>query len=225
MSQSTTAQETDISKFGDTWAANIDFQHQECRVCWHGDWRKFPDLGSFPEVPGATVTHIRHSPEVDELWAKSEVLCYGANSCIRLLSDHHGFPVCEVATNESQRRFIADEFEILRDLGSKGVPAVRAYPEPRDNGEGILGFRMEKLLGNGLNTPLDKDEVIKCLEKIYETGIVHCAFHAGNIMVNGEGRVVAIDFGRSGCVRSMMAKEKRPPWWRADTYSFEVDLD
>src|SRR5690348_7116088 len=82
---SKTAQVTDIYKFGDMYAANIDFQRQEYRVSWYGDWRNFPDLGSFPQVPGATVTSISHSPEVDQLWAKSQVLCYGADSHIRLL--------------------------------------------------------------------------------------------------------------------------------------------
>ena len=55
-SMSKTAQMTDIYKFVGMYAANIDFQRQEYRVFWHSDWRSFADFGSFPQVPGATVT-------------------------------------------------------------------------------------------------------------------------------------------------------------------------
>lgn len=222
------AQVTDIYEFGGMHAANIDFQRQEYRVSWHGDWRNFPELGSFPQVPGATVTSIPHSPEVDELWAKSQVLCYGADSHIRLLdqgpaSGEEQFPVCKVAANDSQRRFIADEFEILRDLGSKAAPVVQVHPEPFVDGKGIFGFRMEKLLAIGPRTAVSKSDVLKCLEQIHKKGVVHNDFHRMNVMMNGEGQLVVIDFGRSGRVGSKIPKEKRSPWWRAEFYSFEAD--
>lgn len=101
----------------------------------------FQSLGSFPQVSGATVTSISHSPEANELWAKSQVLCCGADSHIRLLdqgpaSREEQFPVCKVATNDRQRRFIVDEFEILRDLASNAAPAVQVHPEPLVDGKG-----------------------------------------------------------------------------------------
>ncbi|OIW23065.1 hypothetical protein CONLIGDRAFT_605830 [Coniochaeta ligniaria NRRL 30616] len=223
------AQVTDIYKFGDMYAANIDFRRQEYRVSWQGDWRNFPDLGSFPQVPGATVTPISHSPEVDELWAISQVLCYGADSHIRLLdhgpaSGDEQFPVCKVATNDRQRRFIGDEFEILRDLGSSAAPAVRVHPQPLLDEKGIFGFRMEKLLAISPDTPVKKSEFVECLGQIHEKGIVHNDFHPMNVMINGKGQLVVIDFGRSGHIGSKIPMEKRSPWWRSELYSFEADL-
>lgn len=111
---SKTARVTDIYKFGDMYAANIHFRWQEYRVAWHGDWRNFPDIGSFPQVPGTTVTSISHSPEVDELWATSQLLCYGADHHITLLhqaatSGEKKFPFCKVAGNDRQGRLIRDE--------------------------------------------------------------------------------------------------------------------
>ncbi|KAK3327604.1 hypothetical protein B0T19DRAFT_484682 [Cercophora scortea] len=225
---SKTAQVTDTYKFGDLYAANIDFQRQEYRVSWRGDWRNFPDLGSFPQVPGATVAFISHSPEVDELWAKSQVLRYGADSHIRLLDQEPGsgeeqFPVCKVAANDRQRRFIQDEFEILRDLGLNAAPTVQVHPEPLVDGKGIFGFRMERLLAIGPDTAVGKSEIFKCLKQIHEKGVVHNDLHPMNVMMNGQGQLVLIDFGRSGRVGNKIPTEKRSPWWRAELYSFEAD--
>ena len=78
------------------------------------------------------------------------MLCYGADSHIRLLdqgpaSGEEQFPVYKVAASDRQRRFIVDEFEILRGLGPNAAPAVRVHSEPLVDGKGIFGFRMEKL--------------------------------------------------------------------------------
>lgn len=224
------AQTTDIYKFGDMYAANMDFRRQEYRVSWKGNWRDFPDLASFPQISGATVASIPHSPQVNKLWAKSRVLCYGADSHIRLLDqgsvsgdEDEQFPVCKVAADDHQRRFIADEFEMLRHLGSSAAPVVRVHPEPLVDGKGIFGFRMEKLLAIGPDTTIDRSDLVRCLEQIHEKGIVHNDFHRMNVMMNGRGQLVAIDFGRSGHVGSEIPIEKRSPWWRAELYSFDAD--
>ncbi|KAK0754183.1 hypothetical protein B0T18DRAFT_314478, partial [Schizothecium vesticola] len=213
------AQTTDIYKFGDMYAAmyaaNMDFRRREYRVSWKGNWRNFPDLASFQQISGATVTSIPHSPEVDKLWAKSRVLCYGVDSHIRLLDqgsasgEEEQFPVCKVAANDRQRRFIADEFEMLRDLCSSATSVVRVHPEPLVDEKGIFGFRMEKLLAIGPDTAIDRSDLVRCLEHIHETGIVHNDFHRMNVMMNDQGQLVAIDFGRSGRVGSEIPVEKR----------------
>ncbi len=200
----------------------------EYRVFWHDDWRNFPDLGSFPQVSGATVTSIPHSPEVDELWARSQALSYGADSHIRLLDQEPAggeeqFPVCKVATSGRQRRFIVDEFEILRDFGSNAEPVVQVHPEPLVDGKGIFGFRTEKLLAIGPDTAVRKSEFLKCLEQIHKDGVVHNDFHPMNVMMNGQGQLVFIDFGRSGRVGDKIPMEKRSPSWRAEIYSCEAD--
>jgi hypothetical protein len=231
-------QVSDIYKFNDTFAINIDFQRQEYRVCWRGSWRDVPDLTSFSPTPGSTVTHIPHSPEVAEVWARSHAVRYGADSHIRLLDQHHNgyegppiardgvddekFPVCKLAGDDRQRRFIVDEFEILRDLGAKGAPVVRVHPEPLVDGEGMFGFRMEKLTAIGPDAVIDKGELTKCLEQIHHKGVVHNDFHSSNVMLNSEGRLVVIDFGRSGHVGTDIPRDKRPPWSRAEVYSFEA---
>ncbi|KAK4243203.1 hypothetical protein C7999DRAFT_36478 [Corynascus novoguineensis] len=167
------AQVTDIYQFGGMHAANIDFQRPEYRVSWHGDWRNFPELGSFPQVPGATVTSILHSPEVDELWAKSQVLCYGADSHIRLLdqgpaSGEEQFPVCKVAANDSQRRFMQTNSKSSATLARKLHLSFRCIQSHLLTGS--FGFRMEKLLAIGPDTAISKSEFLKCLSRYTRRG-------------------------------------------------------
>ncbi|KAK3938106.1 hypothetical protein QBC46DRAFT_318334 [Diplogelasinospora grovesii] len=223
-------QVTDIYKFEGMYAMNVDFQRQEYRVCWDGDWRKPPRLGAFPRVDGAIITLVPHSHGVEQLWIRSQVLHYGADSHIRLL-DHSDksqseeqFPVCKVAVDNRQRQLIEFEFAILRYLRSKAVPVARVHPDPLADENGVFGFQMEKLFGIGLDCIRKyQTDIIKCLNQIHTNGIVHNDFHPGNILKNHKGEVVVIDFGRSGYVGSKIPPGKRLPWWQGDVYSFEVD--
>lgn len=81
------------------YAKNLDFECQEYRVCWQGDWQNPPDLTDFPTVPNATITTIPHSYQADEVWINSTVLRYGSDSHIRLLNstEDEQFPICKVA--------------------------------------------------------------------------------------------------------------------------------
>jgi predicted unusual protein kinase regulating ubiquinone biosynthesis (AarF/ABC1/UbiB family) len=76
---------------------------------------------------------------------------------------------------------------------------------------------LEKLYGQS------KSEFLKCLGQIHEKGVVHNDFHPMNVMMNGQGQLVVIDFGCSGRVGNKIPMEKRSPWWRAELYSFEAD--
>ncbi|KAK4108936.1 hypothetical protein N656DRAFT_365419 [Canariomyces notabilis] len=138
-------------------------------------------------------------------------------------AEREQFPVCKVAANDKQRQLIADEFEILRDLGSSAAPVVQVHPEPLVDGKGIFGFRMEKLLAIGLDMAIEKSGLVKCLEQIHEKGIVHNDFHPLNVMMNAQEQLVVIDFACSGRVGSTIPPEKRAPWWSAEVYSFEAD--
>jgi len=98
---------------------------------------------------------------------------------------------------------------------------VRVHPEPLVDKDGIFGFRMEWLL------PITEREcqadILRSLEGIHKTGIVHNDLHLGNVMRTKKDKIVMIDLGRSGRVGSKMPQEKRPPWFHNEVYSFDAD--
>lgn len=180
-------------------AINIDFNGDEYLVRWDG---KTPDLTSFPLVDNASVALISHTKRVKELWATSQVLAYGADSHIRTLdSCGDEFSVCKVAINDRQRQLLREEFSILRDLSSKDIPVVRVHQEPLVDEHGIFGFRMERLSGIDIENGAEHmSEIKKAFEEVHRNGIVHHDIHPSNIMLNKEGLVTIIDFGRAGYI-------------------------
>ncbi|OBT74538.1 hypothetical protein VF21_07535 [Pseudogymnoascus sp. 05NY08] len=181
---------------------NIDFNGEEYLLRWDGDWRKTPDLTSFPIVNNATVTLIPHSERVRELWATSQVLAYGADSHIRILDSYADeFSVCKVAIDDRQRRLLQDEFSILQHLSSKDIPVVRVHQEPLTDEQGIFGFRMERLSNMNIDNAAEYiSEVAKAFEEVHRSGVVHHDISPSNIMLNQKGKVTIIDFGRAGYI-------------------------
>ncbi|KAK4187996.1 hypothetical protein QBC35DRAFT_216226 [Podospora australis] len=74
-------------------------------------------------LPSSNPNVQNHTPASHNTMAdRLHPVLNGADSHIRLLdqepaSGEEQFPVCKVAAHDRQRRFIKDEFEILRDLG------------------------------------------------------------------------------------------------------------
>lgn len=184
---------------GKSLAINIDFKGNEYLLRWDGDWRITPDLTLFPLVDDASVTLIPHSKRINELWATSEVLAYGADSHIRVLdSCGDEFSVCKVAINDRQRRLLQEEFSILQHLSSKDIPVVRVQQEPLTDEQGIFGFRMERLSNIDIDNAAEYiSEIAKAFEEVHQSGVVHNDISPSNIMLNQKGLVTIIDFGRA----------------------------
>lgn len=220
---------TDVYKFNEKWAINVDFKKEEYRVCWIGSWRDVPDLTTFPHIHGTTTTsttRIPHSTAVRELWAKSSTVCYGGDSHIRLLDPRlqDAFSICKVAVHVRQRQSIQDEFDLLRSLSDKNAPVVSVHPDPLVDEDGIFGFKMEQLFKveqKKLRTRLG--DIHDTMTEIHDSGIVHNDFHPGNIMQRSNGDLIVIDFGRSGPVGHEIPPEKQSPLWKEPKFSFEAD--
>ncbi|KFY25146.1 hypothetical protein V493_04810 [Pseudogymnoascus sp. VKM F-4281 (FW-2241)] len=183
-------------------AININFNGFEYLLRWDGDWRKLPDLTSFPLVNNASVTLIPHTERVNELWATSEVLTYGADSHIRILdSCADAFSVCKVAINNRQRRLLREEFSVIRHLSSKDVPVVCVHEEPLTDEHGIFGFRMERLSDINIGNAADYiSEIALAFAEVHRNGVVHHDISPSNIMLNQKGKITIIDFGRAGYI-------------------------
>ena len=181
---------------------NIDFEGNEYLLRWDGDWRQLPELTHFPTVTNATITPVLHSSSVDDIWRRSQVLKFGADAHLRVLSScTDEFPVCKIALDARQRRLVQDEFSILRDLSSRGVPIVRTHQQPLNDEKGIFGFRMEMLADIDLETAADYiPDIEQAINDIHRCGIVLQDISPSNIMLNQHKRITLIDFGRAGYI-------------------------
>ncbi|KEY64863.1 hypothetical protein S7711_10782 [Stachybotrys chartarum IBT 7711] len=205
---------TDVYPFNGHCAINLDYQGEEFRICWTGDWRKPPNLSTFPQVDGATSSKVPHSPEVDDLWTNSQVLGYGADSHIRKLVDCvDGFPICKVAIDDRQRLLLQEEFALFRYLSATGssLPVVKTWPHPLKDQQGIFGFRMETLHNFTMENALEYfNEIKTAVLQLHEVGVIHYDLSLSNLMLNKEEHITLIDFGRAGYVgnRIPLNKEK-----------------
>ncbi|KAF2743225.1 kinase-like protein [Sporormia fimetaria CBS 119925] len=222
-----------------TPAMNIEFEGQEYRIRYSGDWQNIPDLSRIPQVDShVTVTHIPHSQEIDEIWAKSTAVEWGggADSYIRILKNKGDqFPILKLGLDDRQRRLIQDEFSILRYLASQGCPVVRVRPEPLVDDKGIFGYMMEELCSIDVGSGhMYIRRITRALKDIHRQGVIHNDLHPGNVMVNKEGCVTLIDFGRAGYLGDKIPTDKRAqflphrrklyPGFNSHRYSVELDM-
>jgi len=207
-------------------AINIDFQGTEYIIEWNGNWREIPDLTTFPLVENATITLVPHTSSVDEIWTNSSVLNFGGDSHLRSLhSCPDEFSVCKVAINDRQRTLIRDEFLILQQLQSQDAPVVRTYRKPLIDEHGIFGFRMEKLeFVDVKDASKHILPLTESVDAIHRAGVVHHDLSPNNIMLNQQGLIRIIDFGRAGYAGTKIPKNKLIGRELATTFSVDSDL-
>jgi serine/threonine protein kinase len=195
---------------GTSCTVNIDFEGKEYTVRWDGDWKVLPDLQYFPNVSNATVTLVPHTSSVNEIWATSQVLKFGADAHLRVLhSCTDEFPICKVALDVRQRRLLQEEFSILRQLSSQDVPVVRTHYQALVDEEGIFGFRMERLAAMDMKIAAKYIPQIRtAVNKIHKCGIVHHDLSPSNMMLNQKGFITLIDFGRAGYIGEEIPRDK-----------------
>jgi serine/threonine protein kinase len=190
---------------------NIDFDGNEYLLQWDGDWRELPDLTLFPLVTNATVTPVFHSSGVSDIWTRSQVLNFGADAHLRVLdSCTDEFPICKIALDGRQRLLLQDEFSILRDLSSHNIPVVRTHQQPLIDENGVFGFRMERLIDLNMETAANYiPNIRKAVDDVHRCGIVHHNLSRSNIMLNQQGLITLIDFGRAGYAGEKIPSCKR----------------
>ncbi|KAH6713540.1 hypothetical protein BKA61DRAFT_674158 [Leptodontidium sp. MPI-SDFR-AT-0119] len=161
-----------------------------------------PDLTQFPSVSNGTVNTVAHSSEVEKIWKASYVLGFGADAHLReLRNGNDEFPVCKVAINARQRRLLQDEFLLLRVLSAHDLPVVRTYTEPLVDEEGIFGYRMEKLVDIDMDNAAEYvPDIEQAVAAIHLLGIALYDITPSNVMLNTQGRITMIDFGRAGYI-------------------------
>jgi serine/threonine protein kinase len=159
---------------------------------------------------GAVVTQVPHSPSVNEVWTRSEVLKFGADAHVRVFhSCADEFFVCKIALDTRHRLLLHDEFSLLRDLSSHSVPVVRTHPQPLMDEDSIFGFRMERLVDINIDTTANYiPDIESAINSIHQCGIVLHDISPTNIMLNQQGRITIIDLGQAGYVGKMIPPSK-----------------
>ncbi|KJZ70777.1 hypothetical protein HIM_09827 [Hirsutella minnesotensis 3608] len=222
---------TDVYPIDGLCAVNVDFGGKEYRICWSGNWRNLPDLSTFPDLTGATITEIAQSLAMRQVWTQSEVIAHGADSHIReLRTCSDDFPICKVANDWRQRQAIRDEFFILRRFSELDANIVvpRTHPDPLRDDEGIFGFRMERLQkipwGHSLSC---LPALRKAVQQLHQARVIHFDLSPNNCMVNKYGNLIIIDFGRGGLIDNPVPlhKQKGPKRNSEMRYSIEQDLE
>lgn len=230
MSQATPRPITNVFPHEGSCALHVDRQGREYRICWSGDWRKPPDLSSFPAVTDATVTEIPHGPAAKQLWSSSHVISHGSDAHIREMNScQDGFPICKVAIDARQRASVSEEFQLMRfpETNAPDIPIPRVHTSPLREGADMLGFRMEKLHEIPLGGHLEHfGELETAVRKLREYGIVHFDLSPNNIMLDGSGNIRLIDFGRAGRAgQNVPAHKARPGAPQGAQYSCSVDAE
>jgi len=153
---------------------------------------------AYPAFTGIPLHRVKLSAEVAAAWSESKLLAYGASAIVRSF-DEGAFPVIKIAqpTPES-RMYIQHEFELVQKrAGFDGM--LRVDPEPLRDAEGIFGFRSERLFNPGFADIKAKGrDVRKVAERLHAKGYCHGDLHPSNVMLDGEGKVVLVDFAFSG---------------------------
>lgn len=98
-------------------------------------------------------------------------------------------------------------------------------PRPIVDGGRIHGYRMRPLckLGQG-ELKARRDEVRRALPQLHAAGFCHGDVNPGNVMKDGNGRIVLVDFGFAGRIGTVVPPSI-PSWvYTGPVFAAEEDL-
>ncbi|KAK8142784.1 hypothetical protein G3M48_008263 [Beauveria asiatica] len=182
----------------------VDYNRRPFSITWQRGTR-YPNLDTFPTFTDAVVNPITQTASMRALWTQSVTFGYGSCGMLRI-QDNVCFPVIKLA--HSDRRFmqmIQHEFALLTSMAllDSFLPVVRVDQQPiLENGE-ICGFRMKRLSEMCRSSLISrKSDIQDALQRLHSAGFCHGDIRGNNIMEDGAGRIMFIDFGLGGRIGS-----------------------
>jgi hypothetical protein len=164
---------------------------------WTGEWA-VNDFSNTSRLSNFQLSPLKLSPEITSLWRSSKLLGFGTDACIRS-EGTDSYPIIKIARpSDKGRQRTEREFRIMRSLSNISAVA-RVASEPLIDGDGIFGFRLERLdKVSHEELKNRRQEVEDLLKTLHRAGYCHgdCSF--SNIMQNKEGRLVLIDLAFAG---------------------------
>jgi hypothetical protein len=205
----------------------IDGQPKEASWRRERGWAFLPGfINTRPELD-VVILDLEFSDTKRVLWENSTLLGYGSNACARLeRNSKSAHPVIKLAHPRAYRRErIQHEFEMMQRLSHLSFVA-RIDPEPLRDGEGIFGFRLERLgKVEKQETTARKEEIKGLLDQLHQAGYCYGDIHFCNIMKRSDGELVLIDFSCAGALGEAVPDHVSKHLHPNRVYSAEFDLE
>jgi len=160
---------------------------------------RYPDLTTFPLIPGVHVEIVLWSQQLQALWANSQLVSFGADAfivCTHTVSN----PIYKIAfpREEAQQR-LTHEFRIMTQMRLADMPIPDIDPTPITEDGRIVAFGLERLVSPGYHKISERtQEVRTTVSMLHQAGFVHGDLSPSNVMLKQNDDVVLIDFGCSG---------------------------
>ncbi len=176
----------------------IEVNNKVLEASWKGQ-QPYPDFMRQDSTTYST-RPLQLSDAIVPAWIATDLLAYGSDACIRITKSA-AFPVVKIAHPilEARRR-VEREFEIVLKLSSLKIAAEVAV-DPLLDENGVCGFWLEQLVQvTWEDLKARGREIEQLVGRLHQAGYCHGDLTPSNIMQNGAGRLVLIDFGFSGVV-------------------------
>lgn len=188
-----------------TYQCHVDCASALFSITWSGT-TTCPDISAFPESRDIKyqVSPIHQTPEMALLWQDSTPVTYGAFAHIRRCNNQQ-FPMLKLAhhANDDALAVIQHEYRVLCDMQQvdPALPIPHTSPWPICDRGVVVGYRMQEL--HRLPFQLTRfprllAQVERAVERLHDAGFAHGDLSPSNVMQDGHGRVVLIDFGHGG---------------------------
>jgi serine/threonine protein kinase len=182
------------------YAQRIEFCNEEFVL---SSAKRQPDIFQFPAASGHDVINqkIEHSKEKNIIWRQSRLFAYGSYGSVREYTPAtDAFPLVKLAHQTPlARQLISDEFSMIKEMSSQGLPIVKVDDQPLKDQEGVFGFSMEKLITIDLTQDRSfGNDVEDLMKQLHCAGYVHGDFSPSNVMRTTNGELRLIDLSHAG---------------------------
>ena len=201
----------------------VDFRRKLYEIYWTG-LMQYPDISGFPHVSNATVRVVNLSSQMAETWAKSTLVDYGTDACIRC-THADAMPIVKIAhPNDTALLRLRYEFDMIRRMSEHSLPIAKVRQRPLTGDNGVYGYQLEALYKiQDSEHNLRMTEIQSAVRKIHAQGFSHGDLTPSNIMKDHRGNIVLIDCSFSGTIGTEIPSHI-PNWvYGCETFCAESD--
>lgn len=186
---------------------------------------QYPDLTTFPFIPGVHVETVSWCQQLQALWANSQLVNFGADAFI-VCTHTASNPIYKIAhpREEAQQR-LTHEFRIMTQMRLAELPIPDIDLAPITENSKVVAFRLERLFWPGWHEIRERtQEVRTAVSLVHKAGYVHGDLSPSNVMLRENDEIVLIDFGCSGRYGQTLPTYI-PEWvYNGSVFDYRADL-